>query len=791
MMWNNYLITSTRSLTKRKLYTLINIGGLALGIACFILLFLFLQNEWTYDRFHKNANELYRINLKYGEIDQPLQDLALTPSALAPAIKSFPEIKAQTRVYMPNMQVANGNKSFNESRFLYAEAPFFSMFSFPLIEGNAATALNGPNMVVVTASMADKYFGTTNVTGKTIKVNDKNYLITGVAKDAPSNSHLKFDFVGSYSSLGIEDKWGSANYYTYVQLTNKSLDQSLHRQLTTMVKEQMGAVSDKYTFDLIPESIKDIHLYSKAENSVEPGGNLTYDYMLAITAILLLGIACINFMNLATARSADRAKEVGVRKVMGAVKKELLTQFLTESAIITFFALILGITVALLCLPRFNDLTNSHLSFFSDWKLSIVLLLVFIFTTLMAGVYPAFFLAKFKPVQVLKGKTPINKGGGLRKGLVVFQFTAAAFFIICTLVVGEQLSYIQNKNLGQERSHVLVLNGSRFDSNTLAAFKTNLLQQSGVEQVSASYDSPVSIGGGYGINRIEGKPANYSMDITAMPSEKDYLQTMGIKLIAGEALADADIQDVLKNDENSKHHFYLNESAIKKLGWTPAEAIGKAMSLNGRNGTVKGVMKDFHFASLRQKIQPLIVFPEYNWFGEILVKVNGQNIQHTIAGIENSWNSYQPGKAFEYHFMDDDFNSLYKAEFQAGKLLNTFSSIVILISCLGLIGLAAYTAEQRTKELGIRKVLGATTGNLIVLLSKDYIKLVLIALLFAIPLGGYFMHKWLTGFAYHTSMSVKIFMITGVAAVGTALITVCIQSVKAALKNPITSLKSE
>lgn len=791
MMWQNFFKTSVRSLFKRKLYTFINIGGLAIGIACFILLFLFLQNEWTYDRFHTNGKQLFRISSAYGEIDQPLTHTALTPSALAPALKTVPEVQTITRIYPKASLVANGEKAINESRFIYAEAPFFTMFSFPLLEGDPATALSGPNMVVLSASMAEKYFGKSSPTGKMLKIDGKDFMVTGVAKNPPSNTHLKFDFVGSYSSMNITDRWGSANYYTYIQLADKATSNALHDRLTSMIKGMMGS-NTKYRFDLIPEPIADIHLYSQSENSTERGGNLQYDYMLAIIAVLLLAVACINFMNLATARSADRAREIGVRKVMGAVKRELFTQFITESAIITFLALVIGTVLSLVLLPWFNNLTQSTIRMHLEWPLIVALVTVFVATTFLAGAYPAFFLANFKPVQVLKGKTPAGKGAGLRKTLVVFQFAAAVFFIICTLVVGQQLYYIQHKKLGQDRSQVVVLNGSRLDNNSLAAFKTRLLQQSEISQVSASYDSPVDIGGGYGIGQIQGKPADYSMDVTAIPVEKDYLQTMGIDILAGEKLTDADIQDVTREkQEDRRYHFYLNETAVKQLGWTPTEAVGRTMTMNGRIGSVKGVMRDFHFASMKQKIQPLIVFPEYEWFGEILVKVNGRDPQRVLANIEDAWKSYQPGRPFDAHFLDDDFNAMYESEFRAGRLLKVFSGLVILVSCLGLIGLAAFTAEQRTRELGIRKVLGASSSNLVALLSKDYIKLVTISLIVAAPLGAYVMVKWLSGFAYHTDLGAGVFVVAGLLAMGIALLTVSLQSVKAALMDPVKSLKSE
>ncbi|SKD08031.1 putative ABC transport system permease protein [Chitinophaga ginsengisegetis] len=793
-MWRNYLKTAVRNLMKRKLYSAINITGLSAGIACFILLALYLRNEWTYDQFHAHAAELYRIRFDYGEKDQPVTHTALTPGGLAPVMKDFPEVKHISRVYPLATTVAYGDKVMNENSFLYADPAFFNMFSFPLIAGNAATVLSGPNMIVLSETMARKYFGTTDIVGKTLKINNrKEYQVTGVAIDPPANTHLKFDFIASYASLGKNDTWNSANDYTYIQLASNTTASALQGRLTNLVKEQMGnATRSGVTFGFVPESVPGIHLHSISLNSTEPGGDIRYNYILTIIAALLLLIACINFMNLATARSAERGREIGVRKALGAVRGQLFWQFIAESTLISFCAMVLGIMIALVLLPAFNNMAGTTLKLgLGSYHIYLWLAGIFLCTTFFAGTYPALFLSGFRPVQVLKGRVMHGSGGSIRKSLVVFQFAASVFFIICTLVVGSQLKYIQHKKIGLDRSQVLVLSGENFNRQMLETFKGRLLQQSGVKYVSASYDSPVSVGGGYTIGNLEGKPADYSMNITAIPVEKDYLQTMGISLLAGANLTDADIQDVLKEDKDRVYHFFLNETAVKQLGWTAETATGKRMVMNGRAGTIKGVMKDFHFASMKSKIEPIVVFPEYEWFGEILVKTSGDNQQQVIAGIESIWKDYLPAVPFAYHFMDEDFNGLYKSEFRTGTILSTFSIVIILVSCLGLLGLAAFTAEQRTREVGIRKVLGASATSVVALLSKDFIKLVLISLCIASPFAWYAMHQWLEGFAYHTRLHAGTFLLAGAIAIVIALLTVSLQSVKAALMNPVKSLRSE
>ncbi|WP_143308241.1 ABC transporter permease [Chitinophaga vietnamensis] len=795
-MIGSYLKVAARNLWKRKLYTAINVTGLATGVACFILLSLYLQNEWTYDRFFQHADQLYRIRVDYGEKDQPLVHTAMTPSALAPVLKDYPEVKYVARAYVRSSAVRYGNTAIKEERFLYADPAFFQLFSFHLREGNAATVLSGPNMLVMTASAAKKYFGAENPVGKTVRVNSQDMLVTGITDDAPSNTHLKYEFVASWASLGKKDNWDAPNYYTYVQLNDNTTPSALHARIGDYVKNvlmpQMGG-SKGATLDMTPEPVTGIHLHSIAGNSTEAGGDIRYNYILMIIAVMLLLIACINFMNLATARSTERSREIGVRKAVGAHRGQIFWQFMAESTMITFAAILLGWVLSLYLLPLFNHLADTRLHFggTKGYRIYALLGIVFVGTAFLTGTYPAMFLSAFKPVQVLKGKLSAASGGAVRKTLVVFQFAASVFFIICTIVVGKQLYYIQHKNIGMDRSQVLVLDGSKMNSDRLRTFKERLLQTPGVQHVSASYDSPVKTEGGYTLGKIETKPADYAMNVAAVPVEKDYLKTMDIRLVAGEDLTEADIRDVLQEDDKKVYHFFLNETAVKKLGWTPNDAIGKRVSLNGRNGMIKGVMKDFHFASMKRGIDPIVVFPEYYWFGKVLVKTASSNWQRTIADVEQVWNGALPAEPFAYHFLDQEFDDIYKREYRTSHILTTFSLVIIVISCLGLLGLAAFTAQQRTKEIGIRKVMGASVGSVVMLLSKDFLRLVLIALCVASPLAWLAMNRWLGDFAYHTSLSAWIFLAGGMIAIVIAFLTVSVQSLKAARINPVISLRSE
>jgi putative ABC transport system permease protein len=796
-MFSNYLKIAFRSLWRRKTYTVLNVAGLAIGIACFSLLALYLYNELTYDHFHKNAHDLYRVKTNYSFGGSTPADVALTPKAIVPVFKrEFPEVVNVVRMGKPDVATLHyGEKTFNEKNFLYAEAPFFEMFTFPLLQGDPATVLKEPNTMVITATAAKKYFGKEDPVGKIIKVGSTDIRITGVALDAPQNSQVKFDFVGS-APVSTTEEWAPANYYTYVQLqpgaSMEVMQGKVERYVATVVAK-LGGLKKGDFIRYVLEPMTSVHLYSTATAGLEPGNDVRYIYILEGVAILLLLIACINFMNLATARSTERALEIGVRKTMGALRGQLFWQFIAESAMITAAALLIGVVITRLTLPYFNNLTDRSLQMglFSTPWLYILLLGVFVIVTFIAGTYPALFLSAFRPVTVLKGKIVQLKGGGLRKALVITQFAASVFFIICTLVISSQLNYIQHKKIGMERDHVVVLDGTGV-GDKLEALKQAMLQVPGVKTMSASYSSPVEIGGGYNINQVEGKTPDFGMDIIAMSVTKDFVPTMNMVLVAGEDFTDADIKDILLPDNNKRqYHFLLNETAIKKLGWTPATALNKRMNLNGRIGTVKGVLKDFHFESMRKAIEPIIIFPEYDYIlSKLLLKTDNSNMTNTAAGIKQVWASFFPQVPFEYHFLDEEFNSLYNTERRTGNILMLFAVITIFISCLGLFGLAAFTATQRTREIGVRKVLGATVLNIVMLLSRDFIKLVGIAVLLASPLAWYIMHHWLNNFAYRTGVGIGVFGIAAAMAMVIALVTISFQSIKAALTNPVKSLQS-
>jgi putative ABC transport system permease protein len=803
-MIKNYLKTAWRNLLQNKATSFISIAGLAVGICCFLLLATYLINELRYDRFHEKADQIVRVAYSYKSADDKEgRYLAVTQTAVVPVYKQeFSEIADGTRVfnYSGNgpAAVQYADKIFNEKSMLAADASFFKMFSFNFIKGNAKDALSDPSSIVISESTAKKYFGSDDPIGKMLKVNEShNLMITGVIEDVPAYSQIKFDMIANSAIMpGIKElKWSSASNYSYFLLKPgadvNALQAKMNAYIKNILKEQNRDAVTLYTL----EPLTSVHLYSNALYSLEAAGSIKYIYILGIVAVVLLLLACVNFLNLVTARSAERAREIGVRKVMGAVRGQLFAQFIMEAGIITLFSLLAGVVLLYVLFPSFSTFTGQQLGF-KTWNitwLAEALVAVFILVTLLAGTYPSLFLSAFKPIVTLKGKVSGQPGGNmLRKSLVIFQFVVSVFFIISTLIAGSQLRYMQSLNTGINREQVMVLDIGGISYNNIAAFKSEINQQTGVLGSTASYDSPVDVRGGYSINTAEGKTADYSLSVTAIPIEKSFIQTLGIQLIAGRQLnVDDELQVLNKESEKRSYSFVLNEKAIKALGWKPEEAIGKKIGLNGRMGTIRAVAKDFNFASLHQEITPIVMFPEYDWFGKLLVKTSGKNTAATIAAVQAKWKGFYPNKPFDYHFLDQEFEEMYKTDQRTGSILTAFTTVTIFISCLGLFGLAVFSTRQRVKEIGIRKVLGANVMSIVGLISSDFLKLVLIAVVISSPLAWYAMSAWLQDFAFRIDIQWYVFLLAGGMAIIIAFVTVGYQSFKAALSNPVKSLRSE
>ena len=804
-MIKNYLKTAWRNLLQNKSTSLISVAGLAVGICCFLLLATYLINELRYDRFHEKADRIVRIIQAYKSADDPEPVVnAVTPTAPVPVFKQqFSEIEDGVRIVnysgMRGGVVQYQDKLLKEKRILMADDAFFRIFTFKFLEGSPASALNNPSSLVLTASTAKRYFGDGEAIGKVLKLDGANNLmVSAVIEDVPEYSQIKFDMLGNYAMMDRSKtrKWNSSNDYSYLLLKPKAKVAGLEKKIKVYVDNLFkdNSKSGATTWYSL-EPLTRVHLYSAATYGLEPSGNIRYIYILGIVAIILLVLACVNFLNLVTARSAERAKEIGVRKVMGAQRKQLFVQFITEAGIVTMLSLLIGVGLAALSFSSFSTFSGQQLGF-ATWNISwltAALFALFILVTLLAGIYPSLYLSAFKPVLILKSKTTGSAGGNmLRKSLVVFQFVVSVFFIICTLIAGNQLQYIQHVNTGMSRDQVMVIDIGGMPFSQIEAFKNELVQQPGIKGATASYNSPVHITGGYSISSAEGKSPGFDLSVVAMPVEKDFIKTMGIHLIAGRDLDQGDVQQVLQTvDSLRRYSFIVNETALASLGWKPEEAIGKHIGVNGRMGTIKAVAKDFNFTSLHEKITPIVIFPEYDWFGKMLIKTDGKNTAATIAVIQTKWRQFYPNNPLEYSFLDQDFEQMYKTDERTGSILAAFTAVTISISCLGLFGLAVFATRQRIKEIGIRKVLGANVTSIVALISSDFLKLVLIAIVLASPLAWYAMSRWLQDFAYRITISWWVFLLAAAMAVVIAFITVGYQSIKAALSNPVKSLRSE
>ncbi len=808
-MIKNYFKIAWRNLSKNKGYTAINILGLASGLAVCLLISLYIVDELSFDRYNLNADRIYRVDadVKFGGNEQKLA-VASDPMG-ATLKKDYPQVEEFTRIYTSSgsKMIKKGNELINEERVANADSTFFDVFTLPALTGNTKTALNEPNTVVITESSAKKYFGNVDVLGKTVEADKILYKITAVIKDIPKNSHFNFDFI--FSMKNVDYQFGnflSMNFQTYILLKEgtdykvfeKNFKQVIDKYILPQAKQFMNIKSmddfrnsgNKLEFSLMP--LTAIHLHSDRFPELSANGNIQYVYIFGAVAFFILLIACINFINLSTARSAGRAKEVGIRKVLGTERKNLIAQFLAESILMVTISLIIGVAGAYFALPLFNNIAAKSIdisNILSKQILPFFIIVPFI-VGLVAGSYPAFYLSRFNPVTVLKGKMNAGfKKDNLRSGLVVFQFFTSIILIIATVIIYKQLNYIQTANLGFNKDQVLIINGANALANKDEAFKNEVLNLPGVTSGTMSAYLPV----------VSSRSDNsYSKDAVMDPqnalsmqtwiADYDYMQTMEMQIKLG--------RNFSKDFGEDSSALIINETAAKVLGYD--NPIGKKIYTNYQDQnstrlisyTIIGVVKDFHFESLRQNIYPL-GFRLGHSNGLISFKVSTADVKSLIKKIETKWKSIAPEMAFSYRFMNESFNNIYQAEQRVAKVAITFSILTILIACLGLFGLVTYMAEQRTKEIGIRKVLGATSVNMVTLLSKDFLILVSIAAIIAFPVAWWAMYKWLQDFAYRISISWWVFVMAALVALLIALLTVSFQAIKAAIANPIKSLKAE
>lgn len=805
-MFKNYFKIALRNLWKNKGFSALNIIGLATGLAVCLLIVLYVKDELSYDKYNVNANRIYRLDADI-YFNNTEADMATAPDPLPTAmVRDYPEVEQMVRINeQGDILIKKDNQNIQDHHSAFVDSTFFKVFTFPMIAGDPNTALDGPNSIVIDETTAKKYFNSTDVVGKTLYVdNSTNCKITGVIKDMPKQSSFHFSFLRPRGKANTS--WLSNNGTCFILVRPGVSRQKLQHDVDATVNNYLGkdlqsqlhiSLSDlkskgnHFIYHLMP--LTNIHLHSDKGYELEPTGDITYVYIFSAIALLILLIACVNFMNLSTARSANRAKEVGIRKVAGSLRSNLIIQFLTESVLISFISLLLAILMAAILLPLFNQLAHKQMyvsTLFSTWLLPVMIALVFL-VGCVAGSYSAFYLSSFQPIDVLKGKVAKGfKSSWLRNGLVIFQFSISIMLIIGTIVIYNQLDFIRSRKIGYDRDEVLVLHNAYNLNNNITTFRNELLNIPGVTNATITGDLPT--GTNYdneGWFRDATFDAAKTVILTNFYVDENYIPTLGMQMEKG--------RNFSKDFPSDSTGIIINEAAVKVLGFKdPLKESLYRPNMNNGNITgatayhIIGVAKDFNYSSMHNKVGPLLI-QEGDNRGSIAMRINTKNIPSLIGKVESQWNSMAPGQPFNYTFMDADFNKLYTSEQQTGKLFITFAIFAIFIGCLGLFGLVSYAAEQRTKEIGVRKVLGASVGGIVAMLSKDFAKLVLIAAVIAFPIAWWSMNQWLQSFAYRTHISWWIFVIAGLTAFLIALITVSLQAIKAAVANPVDSLRSE
>jgi putative ABC transport system permease protein len=786
-MFINYLKIAFRNLRRHKAFSIINIAGLGIGMTCSIFIMLWVRDELSYDNFHPKGDQIFRLTCNAGDFKA-----AVTPSGMAAGLESeMPVIKAAVRISKnTGVLLEVDNHKFQEKRLMYADSNFLDVFNFPLIKGNSKTALQQPDGILITEAMAMKYFGNKDPLGKVIRMNNSdNYKVTGVLANIPSNSHLQFDFI--ISMIAIESSnlanrpWDSFNYYTYLMLdknanTSPSGLAILNAEIDKIYKKHIPEI--KIDFHLQP--IKSIHL-SPGLQIDQPGlGNRQYVNIFFLVAIFILIVACINFMNLATARSARRAKEVGLRKVVGAERYQIIGQFLGESIFISVLSFLMAILLVWALLPAFNKMADKSFSLHHVNPVLLTTLLgLALVTGLVSGIYPAIYLSGFKPAKVLKGKLK-SMGGNLvfRNTLVVVQFVVSIVLLVGTAVVYRQLNFIKNMNLGYEQKNLIYVRMTGELWNKISAIKTELKQHPQTSDYSMVSDLPTTLVTGTINIDWEGKDPKSQIVFPSMDVDENFFNVFQMKMLSGRGFSPA-----FKADSSN---YVVNETSAKIMGMSVKNIVGKPLSFGKTKGTIIGVVKNFNFKSIHQSIEPLIIrLNKYG--GYIFVRCKVANTEETIKQLQKVCEDLNPGYPFEYAFLDEDLSNLYKGEQRIGSLFNVFAILAIFISCLGLYGLSAFIAEQRTKEIGVRKVLGASVVHIVYLLSSNFTRVILIAIVIAVPLSWYMIHQWLQGFAYHIDIGWGIFAVGAFTALFIAWCTVSFESFKSAVSNPVKSLRSE
>ncbi|HEY4326943.1 MAG TPA: ABC transporter permease [Mucilaginibacter sp.] len=807
-MLKNFIITAWRNLKRNKVFSFINVFGLSVGLTCCMLIGAYLYQELNYDTYPVNAKQIYRVVL-HSNGNNASADFPNVDVAVGQGIKNaFPQVLATTRMSGRGPVFVKYNENqFKENKIVQIDSNFFQFFSIPLVEGDIKTALTEPKSIVITRDFAKKYFGDSEALGKALTVGNDLLKVTGVIDKVPDNSHFHADAFMSmvtFVTSSTKQTWSNVGYYTYVLLDKNADPKKLEAGFPSLVakfvvpeiQHDMGvsiaeAQKSVNSFLFVLQPLTDIHLHSAMKYEYESNGDIHYVYIFGALALFILLLACINFTNLSTASATRRSKEIGIRKVLGSEKNKLVSQFLIESVMLTFLAVLFAIGFVYLLLPYFNDLSGKQITIwlFLTYKAVIIELMLTIIVGLIAGIYPAFFLSSFQIISILKGNTGAQPAarGGLRSGLIVFQFAISTALIISTFIVYQQLHFMQNKKLGYDKDQVLVINDTNTLGNNINAFKQQLLTDNRVISATISGNVPGYNGMGGTViyaSDIADKGTRTEISTNIYWIESSYIPTLGMKLAKGRNFYPAGPADSAS--------VIINEAAVRDLGFGNSDPIGKTIIRSGqRHYTIVGVVKDFHYTSAKQKIAPLMMLSSTRSTGSIIARIKTADVHHLIDDIKARWTTFGATAPFSYSFLDEQFASLYSAEERTGQIFTSFSVIAIIIACLGLFGLAAFMIRQRVKEIGIRKVLGASTASITAMLSKEFLKLIVIASLIAFPVTWYAMYKWLQDFAYRIDIQWWVFVLAGVIALLVAAITISFQSIKAALANPVKSLRSE
>ncbi|HEX5152713.1 MAG TPA: ABC transporter permease [Parafilimonas sp.] len=804
-MIKNYFKTAWRNLLRNKVFSFINIFGLSTGIACFMLIASFVYNELSYDKYPKEAKNIYRVHVSVTGNG----DAAVYPNvdvAVGEGMKNaFPEILASTRITPVKDYVKYNDKQFKEQHLAFADSNFLQLFSIPLIEGSDKEALVQPNSIVISKALAKKYFGDNEALGKSLTIGTQQavYKVTGIIDKVPDDSHFHFDAFVSLSTFHMTNStWSNLGFYTYL-LLNKNADpkkleakfpQLVAKYVVPEIQHDMGvslaeAQKSANTFIFSLQPLTGIHLYSNTKYELEPNGDIQYVYIFSALALFILLLACVNFTNLSTARAVKRSREVGIRKVLGSLKKQLIFRFLSESVLLTFFAMLCAYVIIYFLLPYFNEVASKDTSFafFLDYKWIIVMMAVALVSGILAGIYPAFFLSAFNTIKVLKGASSSGQGAQkkpLRSSLIVFQFFVSTTLIIATIIVYQQLHYMQDKKLGYDKDQVIFLPDARLLGGNQNTFEQQLLNDSRVVAATISRSVP----GGDIMDGTEIYPRNETGNGTEIHTnifhvDYDYLKTFGIQVVQG--------RNFSKDFPTDSAGVVINESAVRELGWNGLNPIGRSIVRSGQHEfKVIGVVSDFNYASVKQKIAPMMMMLGGN-YGGLVIKIKTTDVKGFLSDLKKQWDAYNPSGPLEYNFLDEQFAALYASEQRTQHIFSAFAILAIIIASLGLFGLSAFVIEQRTKEIGIRKVLGASVQQLLLLVSKEFLLLVGIAFIISIPVTWWAMHAWLQDFAYRININVWVFAMAGLAVLMIALLTISFQAIKSSIANPVKSLRAE